>query len=206
MLGDHENEVYYLQRESDSHKNNFLAYRSYIQKELNRTLEKDNEEKLKLRRKNFIIILVSSLLFVGVLIFFWVNFQRIRQNRRAIIKVKEQEIDKSKNEIAILQGKINESFSDLIQLAKENSPHFWFRFQEIYPNFMVKMLEVNPNLKVTELTFLAYIYLGFTTKEIASYTFKSPKTIENNRYNLRKRLALKSDEDLLVWLKNIVNN
>ncbi|MGV0919985.1 helix-turn-helix transcriptional regulator [Empedobacter falsenii] len=91
-------------------------------------------------------------------------------------------------------------------MAKSNSPHFWSRFQEVYPNFIYKLLEINPNLKNSELTFLAYFYLGFTTKDIAIYTHKALKTIENNRYNIRKRLSLSSDKDLIIWLKTYIDN
>lgn len=46
----------------------------------------------------------------------------------------------------------------------------------------------------------AYLYLGFTTKEIAAYTFKAIKTIENNRYHLRKRLGLSPGLDITLSL------
>jgi hypothetical protein len=90
-------------------------------------------------------------------------------------------------------------------MVKDNSPHFWGRFQEIYPDFCTKMLDVNSNLKVSELTFCAYIYLGFSTKEIAEYTFKANKTIENNRYNLRKRLGLNPEEDLMIQIRKYID-
>ena len=90
-------------------------------------------------------------------------------------------------------------------MVKENSPQFWGRFQEIYSNFSAKMLEINPTLKVSELTFCAYIYLGFSNKEIAEYTFKSIRTIENNRYNLRKKIGLTSEEDFCLWLRKYID-
>ena len=91
-------------------------------------------------------------------------------------------------------------------MVKQNSPHFWGRFQELHPDFCTKMLKINPKLKNTELIFSAYIYLGFANKEIAEYTFKAIRTIENNRYNLRKKVGLKTDEDFAVWLKKHVDN
>jgi len=67
------------------------------------------------------------------------------------------------------------------------------------------MLKLNEALKPSELTFAAYIYLGFTTKEIADYTFKAVKTIENNRYNFRKKINLSPEKDLQIWLRNYID-
>lgn len=117
---------------------------------------------------------------------------------------KEEELLVKNSEIKKLQLQKNDAFNEIIDLAKSNSPHFWVRFQEIYPEFTKNILQVNPNLKASELAFCAYIYLGFTTKEIASYTFKATKTIENNRYNIRKRLKLSPDEDLKLWLTKFI--
>ncbi|WP_322545149.1 helix-turn-helix transcriptional regulator [Elizabethkingia miricola] len=101
-----------------------------------------------------------------------------------------------------IESPVFESIRNVLQIAQKNSPHFLIYFQAAYPHFCPKMLEVNPNLKVTELTFCAYLYLGFSTKEIAKYTFKAIKTVENNRYNIRKRLGLSPEEDLSVWLRH----
>ncbi|RZJ48454.1 MAG: tetratricopeptide repeat protein, partial [Chryseobacterium sp.] len=95
---------------------------------------------------------------------------------------------------------------DVRKLARENSAEFFIKFQEVYPHFTKKMLNINPNFKVSELTFAAYIYLGFNTKQIADYTFKAVKTIENNRYNLRKKLEISPEKDLQIWLRNYIDS
>ena len=51
--------------------------------------------------------------------------------------------------------------------------------------------------------FCSYIYLGYSNKEIANYTFKSIRTIENNRYNLRKKINLNTEIDFTLWLRNL---
>ncbi|GEM_PF-1708645 len=123
-----------------------------------------------------------------------------RQLREKVI-VSDEKLDQMQDENNVLKLQINSSFEEVIVLAKENSPQFWTRFREIYPGFQEKMLELNSQLKVTELTLCAYIFLGFSSKEIASHTFKSVKTIENNRIHLRKKLNLSQEENLTVWLK-----
>ena len=97
---------------------------------------------------------------------------------------------------------MNENFNEIITLAKENHPNFYTRFIEVYPDFQNKLLSINNNLQTSELVLLAYIYLNFTTKEIADFTFKSPKTIQNRKHLLRKKLGVSSSEDISVWLKS----
>ena len=121
------------------------------------------------------------------------------KEKETIIKEKEEETKE-------LKLKVNEAFDEVVQLAKDNSPEFLTRFQEVYPNFQEKLLKINPQIRTSELTFCAYLFLGFSTKEIAEYTFKAVKTIENNRYNIRKKLGLSPEKDLLVWLREYIDS
>lgn len=102
---------------------------------------------------------------------------------------------------ALIEKSKHQTFDEIIRLAKNNSPEFWAYFQEQYPEFRKKILELNANLKVSELIFCAYIFLGFTTKDIAKYTFKAVQTIKNNKNNLRKRLNISAQDDTTLWLR-----
>ena len=111
--------------------------------------------------------------------------------------------DKKETENKTLIKRVNDEFDNILDLAKKNHPNFYTRFQEYYPSFQSKLLERNPGLQTSELSLLAYIYLDFQTKEIADYTFKSTKTIQNRKHLLRKKLNIPSGEDFYIWLKNV---
>ena len=159
----------------------------------------------------FIVVCIS---FVGM-IFWYVRFLKTKKEilnimetktiLRSNIKEVGVEIDKKQKKIEELELKANNYFFELSNLVEQNSPHFWGRFQEIYPSFSSKILEINSTLKVSELTFCSYIYLGFSNKDIAKYTYKSIRTVENNRYNLRKKLNLNTEEDFTIWLRKFVD-
>lgn len=89
------------------------------------------------------------------------------------------------------------------ELAKENSPEFFTRFNEVYPEFRNKLLEISPRSKTSELTFCAYLFLNFSTKDIAEFTFTSPRTVQTRKYNIRKKFNIPTDEDLYIWIQNI---
>lgn len=67
------------------------------------------------------------------------------------------------------------------------------------------MLIANPKIRTSELTFCAYLYLGFTTKEIADYTFVTIRGVETRRNRLRKKYNIPSDMDFSVWIKSLGN-
>lgn len=177
---------------------------------LNLINEKEAElDKSYTARKNTIILFsVSGML---VLSFGYFIVRKSRKRKEQLLDEQQHMLEKTKEKLnektqesELLQQKVQEAREGILVLARENHPEFWQNFRELYPYFREKLLAVNPELKVTELTFCAYIYLGFTTKEIAEYTFKATKTIENNRYNLRKRLGISPETDLVSYLHDLV--
>lgn len=128
-----------------------------------------------------------------------------KKNTQKLIEEKDQIVSIKEVENVQLKQKLNEAFDEVYQMAKENNPAFWIRFQEVYPRFKENLSKINPDLKVSDLTFCAYIYLGFSSKEISDYTFKASKTIENYRYNVRKKLELLPEKDLMMSIKEIAD-
>jgi DNA-binding CsgD family transcriptional regulator len=94
-------------------------------------------------------------------------------------------------------------FKEVIQLAKENNPEFMTRFHEYCPRFSEELLKFSP-LKISEIRFCAYIYLNFSTKEIADYTFISVRTVQTKKYNIRKKLNIPGDMDIYVWFSKLL--
>ncbi|MGK6341063.1 helix-turn-helix transcriptional regulator [Chryseobacterium sp. DT-3] len=92
---------------------------------------------------------------------------------------------------------------EIITLAKENSPRLLNKFRLVYPDFFDKIAKVHPNLKNSELIFCIYLKLNFTTKEIATYTFVTPKAIQNRKNRIRKKLSIPSEMDIYKWFNDL---
>lgn len=154
-----------------------------------------NEVKQQEMKKKYYLLILIILIITGA-IFLYISYkkQQYKSNKKSTL------IAENEKKVLILEQKINESYEEILQMAKNNDPHFWSRFREVYPNFSENLLEINPKLTVSELTLGAYISLGFTTKEIAEITVRAFKTVENTRYNLRKKLQLETDTNLQTWL------
>jgi hypothetical protein len=170
--------------------------------------EEKAEHDAEVRENQKFTFLIASLLILITAFIIYLLKKSKSKNQKALEITKQLQSEKAvhEKEKGMLKLQVNEAFDDIRKLAKENNPEFFSRFQEVYPQFTLKMLNINPKFKVSELTFAAYIYLGFNTKEIADYTFKAVKTIENNRYNLRKKLEISPEKDLQIWLRNYIDS
>lgn len=101
---------------------------------------------------------------------------------------------------------LNEKFfaqDEIIALAKENSPRLLNKFRLVYPNFFEKISLIQPHLKNSELIFCVYLKLNLSTKEIATYTFVTPKAIQNRKNRIRKKLFIPSETDIYKWFNDL---
>ncbi|CAI8815474.1 hypothetical protein [Chryseobacterium sp. IT-36CA2] len=175
---------------------------------LNDSLKKIDEENLKdtvgllvdekqvpLKHKANLFLYIIFIIVISTAIIILFIYKKIK-NQNQILHIKEKETHK-------LNQKLNFAFEEVIMLAKENDPQFLARFQEVYPEFTPKLLKIEPQLLNSELKFCALLFLNFSTKEIANYSFVQPQSIQARKNKLRKRLNIPSDEDIYVWMKNM---
>ena len=170
-----------------------------------KTIKNDLLEQTKKEVQNLYFIIAASVFFICAITFIAFKFFRNSNNEKREKELKQEEIDQKGNELKKIKLQVNESFEEIINLAKNNNPQFFKRFQEVYPEFINKLLEIKPKLQTSELTFCAYIFLNFSTKDIANYTFTSPKTVQNRKHHIRKKLQIPSDKDIYIWMKKILD-
>ncbi len=200
----------YLQKGDSINSDIYKLKALNLEKELNKETKKASDfvvdkilkhDQKQHQEKKFLqtILIITTILLFILGSFHYItsktNQKKISQNQE-IIHIKEQEAK-------TLQKKINDSFPEIVTLAKEKNPEFLTRFQEVYPEFINKLLSINPNLRSSELTFCAYLFLNFSSKDIAEYTFTSTRTVQNRKNSIRKRLGISSKEDIYLWMKNL---
>ena len=69
--------------------------------------------------------------------------------------------------------------------------------------FLQRLVTLHPKLTQGEKYLATLLRVNLSTKEISMLTGTTPKTINMNRYRLRKSLNLSSEEDLTDYLQNI---
>jgi hypothetical protein len=83
----------------------------------------------------------------------------------------------------------------------------WGKFQKhlfaIHPDFITTLNTEYPNLSTGEIKLCCYLKMNQTTKDIAQWTSLSVRAVENKRYRLRKKLALKKETRLDVFIHGL---
>ncbi|WP_407480571.1 tetratricopeptide repeat protein [Elizabethkingia meningoseptica] len=191
--GDKEKEHEYLIKYTESKDN----LNSKQNEALNLSIEKllsDRDKEFKMS-KNKIFIYVFGLLALILVISVFIY----RRDQQLLLKkytLKKEETE-SKDHVD------NNVFDELVTLARQNDSTFLTRFQQVYPDFIDKLLEINPNLVNSELAFCAMVKLNFTSKEIAGYTFIQHKSVQQKKHRLRKKLNVPTDQDMYVFFQNL---
>lgn len=162
-----------------------------------------DEEKIRLQSNNNWTIALVCGTATSMLVCGYIYYNKKKKQKEFLIENQKKEIEEKILEKRNLEIKINDSFDEIIFLAKNNSPLFLARFKEVYPEFCQNLLAKYPDLVNSELSFCAYLKLNFSTKEIANYTFVTPKAIELRKNRFRKKMNIPSDENLYVWINKV---
>ena len=116
------------------------------------------------------------------------------QNLKNILKSSSGNKDKS----AELQSKIK-----MLTKSFKLNDNFEKLFEEVYPGFYRKLIQRNKNLTQNDLKLCACIRLNQTSKEIAFMMGISSRTIESQKYRLKKKLGLSKEERLTSFIFSI---
>lgn len=136
-------------------------------------------------------IILTILLAFGIFIGFV-----IRRNR---VLAKQEKLS---SEYLQDTATIADEHERLINMVKENNPALMEYFYKVYPAFQEKLLDINPKITHSEEEFCALLKLRMPTKEIAKYKFIAPKTVQNKKHLIRKKLKIPKGTDIYHWFGN----
>lgn len=95
---------------------------------------------------------------------------------------------------------------DTLRTSKESDTAwnaFISQLEQIHPSFFCNLRYVCPSLTSSEIKICGFILLNVSTKDIADLTYRSTRTIENLKYNLRKKLGI--TESTEAFLEHIAS-
>ncbi len=117
----------------------------------------------------------------------------------AILKQKEELGDHIQDKYhSLLIKKIDSNISSL-----DDWNVFEIHFERAHEKFLQKMMSRYPTLNHSDLRLCAYLRMNLTSKEIAPLLRISYRGVENHRYKLRKKLHLKTEENLTDFILSI---
>ena len=139
----------------------------------------------------FIALSITVLTVSGIYVRKMIN--RLKQKKNTL----KEQTDALKNRVQTKQ------LEEITDLAKRNDSSFLLKFKELYPEFIKALLEINPDLENSELTFCAMLKLRFSSKEIADYTFVQHRSVQQKKYRIRKRLNIPGETDIYDFFENL---
>jgi len=83
----------------------------------------------------------------------------------------------------------------------DNLSLFLMQFDEKYPSFFSKVEKKHPGLTRYERVLFAVIFLELETHQVASLLSVSPDSVRKSRYRLKKKLGLKTDDNLYDYIQ-----
>jgi len=165
---------------------------------------KSKEQQLTANKSRYFrIILLICILFIiaACAVFFY------RRRLKKEIKLSKEKMDELLRKMDLDQDKQSpskiEELKEIVQLAVNNNPAFFAKYNEFDPEFSKKLLNIAPNLVATEMEFCMLLKLNFETKEIARYTKISVRTVEGKKHRIRKKLNIPSNQDINIWMNHI---
>ena len=208
-MGDKDKSNYYiakydLLRDSlaNTRKEGIIVSSDYMNtKRHHNELSEQKEERYKLI-SGIILAIILCTVFTFVIIRNRQKEKRLKSN----IELKKQKLLEKEGETQQLKSKVNDSFGEVITLAKKNSPEFVTRFIEVYPEFYHALLKIYPDINTENLKFCALLRLNFSTKDIADYNFITIRAIQLRKNRLRKKLNISSSEDIYSWMNGLDKN
>ena len=103
--------------------------------------------------------------------------------------------NKSLKIIAKVRGNIKDNISH------DNSwKKFEQNFDQVYVDFLKRLEESLPQLTTTDKKICAYLKMGLSSKEIAPPLNITVRSVEMNRYRVRKKLGLGREDNLTTYL------
>ena len=88
-------------------------------------------------------------------------------------------------------------------LSQNNWEEFDVLFRQVHPDFYNSLNQKYPELSLNDKKICAFLKLNLSTKEICEITGKSINSIDVARYRLRKKMHLKSDENLASIISSL---
>jgi len=107
-----------------------------------------------------------------------------------------------------VKSKITQKIKDIRHDIQNNinEDEGWDKFEEnfnlVYDNFMKRLVDRFPDLKMNDRKLCAYLRMGLSSKEMASLLNTSVRSIETARYRLRKKLGMEQGDNLAEFIQS----
>jgi tetratricopeptide (TPR) repeat protein len=217
---------YYINKEKDVLNKEFSKLESYLL--LSSKQQEINEARITYNTYLFLMIL---LLVVLIFSFISLRLNLILQKsntKKAQTEKKLIEMELKNKKLALINKtkfifQQNQNLSYILESTRDNNTpkhnieakiesllvnfktneRFEKQFEDVYPGFFNKLVKSSKRLSQGDLRLCAFLRLNQTTKEIAQMTGVSIRTIESQKYRLKKKLNMSDKDSLITFIFSV---
>lgn len=160
----------------------------------NKSLHKLLKEKEEFSSHKFVYVFIFAIVVLTIIIYIV-----IRKNN---LLAKQEKASQEYLE-TFSENQAKETYSQLLKMLETGDPAYINYFNEIFPGFSAKLLRINSQIIQSEIEFCSLLKLKIPTKDIARYKFITPKTVQNKKYLIRKKLHIPKEVDIYQWFDSL---
>lgn len=178
--------ILYLNYKTMFNKNKETTYEQELK--INRIENELMEHQLKNNRESLINFALHLKSYIELI-------NPLKEELRAAIELPEHE---QKNKIKTIYHNIQNNIQTI-----NNTENLNKQIDAVCKNFLDRLNEKYPGLTKSEKKLCTMLVINMSSKEIASLTNTTTRSVETSRYRLRKKFGLSRDEDIIEFLKKI---
>lgn len=176
----------YLNYKTTSNKNKVITYEQNLK--INKIENDLMEHQLKSNRETLINLALHLKSYIELI-------NPLKEDLKQVMELPDNEQkNKIKNIYFNLQNNI-QMFNNTESLNKQ--------IDGIYKNFLDNLDKKYPGLTKSEKKLCMMLFTNMSSKEIATLTSTTIRSVETSRYRLRKKIGLSRDEDIADFLQKI---
>lgn len=133
------------------------------------------------------------------------NQMLIAQKNNLIRELGEKLTQLSKKQEGSLKTEIRKIVTSIKRqnVFEDDWGNLKIHFIKMHPSFFNKLIDRAPKITEKDLRHCAYIKLGFSAKETSGLLGTLPRSIEQARFRIKKKLKLPVDQKLIEYLRSI---
>jgi len=126
--------------------------------------------------------------------------EKILASTKSVLnKLRNEKDEKQRKELV---DKVSFIIQDSLNLTKEREM-FYSRVTNVQSDFIIRISQQFTQLTENDKRLIALLKLGLSSKEIAALFSITTKSVEMNRYRLRKKLNISGDQNLVEFINDI---
>lgn len=174
-------------------------------------VDKDSLIIINKYEKKLMILNVTFSVLVFVVDYYFIERKRLivsllrseNEDNINTIKMLQTENDRLLKNQFIVNNLTEENIDEIMKLAQKDDPFFLDKFQFFFPDFFSKLEDMETKLILSDQRLCAMMRLNLDTKQIATYTNTTIKSVESKKYRLRKKLNIPSDVEITQWILRV---